>query len=98
VVTLTGNGLGDARALKQADTGIAMEVKGSLFANEAADIVSTRFDLPNIIQSIAQSRLLFENYRKTIAYILSHLVPELLPVLMSFFFGMPLGLTALQVE
>jgi sodium/potassium-transporting ATPase subunit alpha len=70
---------------------------GSIFAKEAADIVSTRSDLPTIIDAIALTRLLFDNFRKTLAYALSHLMPELLPVLLSFIFGMPLGLNSVQV-
>ncbi|CAD5216682.1 unnamed protein product [Bursaphelenchus xylophilus] len=97
VVTMTGDGLMDARALKKADTGIAIDGAGSVFAKEAADVVTTTADLSKIMNAISEGRLLFDNLRKTIAYTLSHLQPELLPVLFSFVLGLPLGLTSVQV-
>ncbi|KAH7724073.1 Protein CATP-2 [Aphelenchoides avenae] len=97
IVTLTGDGLMDAPALKQADVGIAMEAIGSVFAKEASDIVILENDLANIVKGIEEARLLFDNLKKTIAYTLSHLLPEMLPVLLQFILGFPLGLSSLQV-
>jgi sodium/potassium-transporting ATPase subunit alpha len=97
IVTLTGDGLMDAPALKQADVGIAMEAMGSIFAKEASDIVIVENDVSHIIKGIEEARLLFDNLKKTIAYTLSHLLPEMLPVLLQFILGFPLGLSSLQV-
>ncbi|CAD5212257.1 unnamed protein product [Bursaphelenchus okinawaensis] len=97
VVTMTGDGLMDARGLKKSDTGIAIDGAGSVFAKEAADVVTTTAELSTIMNAISEGRLLFDNLRKTIAYTLSHLQPELLPVLFSFVLGLPLGLTSVQV-
>ncbi|KAI1718377.1 e1-E2 ATPase domain-containing protein [Ditylenchus destructor] len=97
VVTLTGDGLMDAIALKQSNIGIAVEAGGSVFAKEASDIVVQENDLSNLVRAVEEARILFDNVKKTIAYTLSHLLPELLPVLLSFILGFPLGLTSLQV-
>ncbi|KAE9554221.1 hypothetical protein FO519_002585 [Halicephalobus sp. NKZ332] len=97
VVTVTGDGVMDAPSLKQADVGLAMDAVGSIFAKEAADIVVVKPQLPNLINSIAKGRLLFDNLKKTIAYSLSHLVPEMFPVWFTFVFGMPLGMNSLQI-
>jgi len=97
VVTVTGDGVMDAPSLKQADVGLAMDAVGSIFAKEAADIVVVKPDLPNLVNSIAKGRLLFENLKKTIAYSLSHLVPEMFPVWFTFILGLPLGMGSLQI-
>ena len=96
-VTVTGDGVMAAPALKQADCGLAMEAVGSIFAKEAADIVVTQPQLPNLIAAVAEARLLFDNLKKTIAYSLSHLLPEVIPVWFTFVLGFPLGLNSLQI-
>lgn len=70
---------------------------GSAFAKEAADIVLVRNDLIHIAKGISQARLLFDNLKKTITYTLSHLLPELAPILLTLILGFPLGMTSLQV-
>ncbi|KAK0396058.1 hypothetical protein QR680_001548 [Steinernema hermaphroditum] len=97
VVAATGDGVLDAPALKKADIGLAMEEIGAIFAKEAADIVLMQNDLANIVGGIEEGRLLFENIKKTIAYVLAHIIPELCPVLMTSIIGFPLGLNSLQV-
>ncbi|VDK30854.1 unnamed protein product [Anisakis simplex] len=54
-------------------------------------------DLRNIVKGIAEGRLLYANLKKTIAYTLTHLMPELYAVLFTFIVGFPLGLSSLQV-
>lgn len=74
--------------------GIAL---GSAFAKEAADIVFTDSDVKHIVDGIEEGRLLYANLKKTIAYTLAHMVPELCAVVLTFAFGFPLGLSGLQV-
>lgn len=97
VVAVTGDGVLSAPALKKADIGIAMEAVGSVFAKEAADMVLVDSDLKNIVKGIKEGRLMYDNLKKAIAYTLTHLMPELYAVLMTFTFGFPLGLSSLQV-
>uniref|UniRef100_A0AC35FTA5 Cation-transporting P-type ATPase C-terminal domain-containing protein n=1 Tax=Panagrolaimus sp. PS1159 TaxID=55785 RepID=A0AC35FTA5_9BILA len=97
IVAVTGDGVMAAPALKQADVGLAMEAVGSIFAKEAADIVITQPQLPNLIAAISQARLLFDNLKKTIAYSLSHLMPEVIPVWLTFILGFPIGLNSIQI-
>lgn len=96
-MTLTGNGLMDALELKQANVGIVPETSGSLFAKEASDILAADNSLESLVESVREGRLLFENFRKSIAYTLSHSLPEITPVLLSFIFNIPLGLGPIQI-
>jgi len=86
-----------APALKRADIGVAMGVNGSEVAKEAADIVLMDDNFTSIVVGVEYGRLIFDNLKKTIAYTLSHLFPEILPILLSLAFGLPPGLTSLQV-
>uniref|UniRef100_A0A915EHW1 Cation-transporting P-type ATPase C-terminal domain-containing protein n=1 Tax=Ditylenchus dipsaci TaxID=166011 RepID=A0A915EHW1_9BILA len=67
IVTMSGDGLMDAVALKQADIGIAAEAGGSVFAKEASDIVVIDNSLENLVKAVEETRLLFDNLKKTIA-------------------------------
>jgi magnesium-transporting ATPase (P-type) len=79
-------------------TGIAMGgVDGSDVAREAAAVVLIDDDFASIVSAILEGRLLFDNLKNTIAFTLTHLLPEALPVVLALVFGMPLGLSGLQV-
>ncbi|CAJ0942453.1 unnamed protein product, partial [Mesorhabditis belari] len=96
-VCATGDGLLDAPALRAAHIGIAIEAAGGIFAKEAADVLVTGGNLRHIVSGIEYGRLLFENLKKTIAYTLAHLLPELFPVVLTFVMGWPLALSTMQV-